>query len=240
MATVNTDDDWAKFASADVKAVHVLKQDDGKPFELVTVQASDDVIQALTVLTKHNILCAGVLSQEGIIGCVDLVDIVAFVVDEFEKRTPSDKALARDLQRPISKLINVSGRNKFHKLVGNAHLYQLLNVLARHDVHRVWISNPVKTTIFDGVVTQFSLLKWIYQHKCKATGRFAATVQEVWPGQKEVISINHKLSLFKAFKLLHESNVTAVAVIDDEGKLMGNISASDLRVVSLTSNIMDH
>ena len=49
-----------------------------------------------------------------------------------------------------------------------------------------------------------------------------------------------QLSLFKAFKLLHESNVTAVAVIDDEGKLMGNISASDLRVVSLTSNIMDH
>jgi CBS domain-containing protein len=45
-----------------------------------------------------------------------------------------------------------------------------------------------------------------------------------------VVTINMKHFMIDAFKLIWDNEVSGVGVVDDNGKLVANISASDLKV----------
>jgi CBS domain-containing protein len=64
------------------------------------------------------------------------------------------------------------------------------------------------------------------------------TVAELQLGIKEVLTIREDQNAFEAFKLIHAKKVLGIAVVDANGVLTGNISASDLRVSIQFSQII--
>lgn len=56
------------------------------------------------------------------------------------------------------------------------------------------------------------------------------TIQELGIGYKNVVTINEDEVAFKAFKLMVEKKVSAVAVITKNGQLIGNISITDFKL----------
>jgi len=47
--------------------------------------------------------------------------------------------------------------------------------------------------------------------------------------EKKIITCHQSEKTIKAFKLMDEHKVSAVGVVDDKGRLVGNLSASDLK-----------
>lgn len=65
------------------------------------------------------------------------------------------------------------------------------------------------------------------------------TVQELGLGLKEVLTIREDQNAFEAFRLIHAKKVLGIAVVDNNGVLTGNISASDLRVCVISTNFIN-
>lgn len=56
------------------------------------------------------------------------------------------------------------------------------------------------------------------------------TVEELKLGNREVISMSVNAQAIQAFYLMHVNKVSAVAIVDEKGTLVANLSASDIRV----------
>jgi len=50
----------------------------------------------------------------------------------------------------------------------------------------------------------------------------------------DVISIHHKAMALEAFLLIHRKQVSGIGLLDDDGKLVGNVSGSDIKRIGLT------
>jgi len=59
----------------------------------------------------------------------------------------------------------------------------------------------------------------------------AMSVEELKLGRSPVVCVSEDQMAFTAFTLMKEKNVSGVAVVDNEGKLIGNISSTDLKLV---------
>ena len=50
-------------------------------------------------------------------------------------------------------------------------------------------------------------------------------------GKRETLSIEQSKTMIEAFQMISQKLVSGLAVVDDHGQLVGNISASDMRVI---------
>ena len=56
------------------------------------------------------------------------------------------------------------------------------------------------------------------------------TLSELKLGFKDVTKVNSSTTTYDAFKLIKSTNHSSIAVVDDNGALVGNISVSDIKV----------
>eukprot|EP01126_Amoeba_proteus_P040745 TRINITY_DN4363_c0_g1_i13.p1 TRINITY_DN4363_c0_g1~~TRINITY_DN4363_c0_g1_i13.p1 ORF type:complete len:208 (-),score=20.56 TRINITY_DN4363_c0_g1_i13:315-938(-) len=57
------------------------------------------------------------------------------------------------------------------------------------------------------------------------------SVKDLRLGLKEVIQISDSLTLKDAFRVIRENRVSGIAVVDKRGYLVGNVSASDIKII---------
>jgi len=57
------------------------------------------------------------------------------------------------------------------------------------------------------------------------------TVQELKLGLRHVHTVTNGTQALQAFKILIRESVSGVAIVDDDNKVIGNISASDLKLI---------
>jgi len=65
---------------------------------------------------------------------------------------------------------------------------------------------------------------------------FEKSVREIFNIGRPVISVISTESTINAFKIIHQNKISAVAVVDETGKLIGNLSASDLKGAVITDD----
>jgi len=75
------------------------------------------------------------------------------------------------------------------------------------------------------MITQSKMIEFLYKRRSNWTDIMHQRVQNL---QKSVESINMKEFVIEAFKRIWEKQISGLAVVNDEGILVGNISASDL------------
>eukprot|EP00762_Andalucia_godoyi_P008455 ANDGO_05792.mRNA.1 Protein sds23 len=154
-----------------------------------------------------------------------------------------------------SQITDLSKENPFVPLAPNVSLYEVAKVMAT-GIHRVPIVDEKGALV--NVVTQSALVKFlvshlnVHLHSASSTSSVASVEtstsddngKEQWEdlqldesvgslklGVRKVICVSGEDRTVDAFATMLKNHISAIAVLDEAGKIMGNVSNSDIRVL---------
>lgn len=204
-------------------AVHVLTED-------MTVE------QAVNKLAKWHVQSAPVVNKEGkVVSNLDVLDVVSFICEMAPTKWQlehqhlmsleiSGRAIALEL---VKKVTNASGRDALVPLFEDSPATEAVGLLSE-GLHRVAVANRDGSVL--SIVSQMDLVAFLAGHlhmgNCKEMG--ALTLDTLGLGKVDPVSVLETETVLVALQKLKESGVSALAVVNSSGKLVGNFSASDL------------
>jgi len=146
--------------------------------------------------------------------------------------TPSsglEKVFA-DVYPPDHTISYLAVRNQFVSCQPGASLFDLCECLAKRQCHRVPIlDNSGKCC---DIITQTALIKFISEN-CPRNDLQESIKDAQIPYRKTVISTIDSATASEAFTLLDDHRLSGIAVIDEDGKLIGNTSARDIKLAAI-------
>ncbi len=95
-------------------------------------------------------------------------------------------------------------------------------------VHRLVIVDEKHNII--GLLTQSNLISWLNQHVDELFKNPDATIEDLSLGIKTVKTCSNNDIAITVFQTLEGLHISALGVVDENGKLISSISASELRV----------
>jgi CBS domain-containing protein len=140
---------------------------------------------------------------------------------------------------PHETLSDISARDPLWSVYVDDPYSTVLDILSRHGLHRVLVTdsatgNPVC------IVTQSAIVEMLANNAEEIFGpKMDETIGKLFNAYTLVHKINQKTSALSAFKLMRSERVSAVAVVDDEDRLVGSLSVKDLREVSIQEAMLD-
>ncbi|KAL5048826.1 hypothetical protein BDW71DRAFT_205059 [Aspergillus fruticulosus] len=107
-------------------------------------------------------------------------------------------------------------------------------------VHRVVVIDEQREEEVIGIVSQFRLVKFLWEN-----GRCFPVLDQLYPqslrdlkiGSHRVISINGDKMLSEALQLMHSEGISSVAVVDNHFNVVGNISTTDVKLLTRSSSL---
>jgi len=227
-------------ASTSVSSIQTPK---GK---VVVVKSSSSPYEGFKTLVDHNILSAPVYDEKtqkytGFLDIRDLVSFVVFVDDDQKSDVPQN---LNDLIMHGCKLFKVeldgvtvtylSRRNPFYPISTSDSLLRVCEQLAK-GVHRVPVVDQNGNVV--NIISQSSIIQFLIQHKTEIKELTKHTLGELNMGTKPVISVKQDTPAIETFRLMDKKKISGVAVIDNNGKFVGNTSASDLKLFMKTLSL---
>jgi len=107
--------------------------------------------------------------------------------------------------------------------------------MVQHKVHRIPIVDNEGNLV--SILTQSQLVRELYKNLSKFDISFK-TVESLRLGYKEVLSVQAEQKAIDAFDTIHDKRVTGLAVVDSSGKLVGNLSATDVRNIGANIDLI--
>lgn len=109
-----------------------------------------------------------------------------------------------------------------------ASILDALKLSIDNKTHRVLVLNSEGK--ISNLITQSRIVQFVTV-MLDNLPKSSKTLGELNLGVSPVLSISESSTAFQAFKLMREKRVSGLAVVDADGKLVGSISASDLKVI---------
>jgi len=221
---------------------------------MIVMDSELTLSDAFSNLVKHNIYSAPIYDtkKKELLGFVDMLDIVVFLVNIIESEQGFPKNLGSQdfyaLLEQVSKfrtehvkaIADISKRNPMVPVSHNAPIKEVIKIFGNSGTHRVPVlSNPWTV---NNVLSQTDIINWLAKninlHKEGSRERHnhlgaisQKTVAEVFPKKDQVISIKGEEQAIEAFKLMAHYRITSVAVVDNNGALLSNLSAKDIKAI---------
>jgi len=207
---------------------------------LVVLPGDFTVENALRRMARYNITAVPVLKSKDdpmILGFAGMLDFVAHLVKLLSKEgtnelnlDPANLKAKTDIFKKtrLAELVDKSGRSPFHVMNGDESLSDAVQCYLK-GAHRIAITDDSGDII--GVISQWTVANYL------AT---VPTGDKDWiPVLREpisragysgnVISVNGKTNALQGFLRMHTEKISSLAIVDDDGKLIGNLSVSDLK-----------
>jgi len=122
-------------------------------------------------------------------------------------------------------------RNPFHPVNREYSLFSALEPLARErGLHRVPIIDESRKLV--GILTQSQIVQYLSKHMDEIGNVRSKPLANFRHRTDEVITVKETDVAMDAFTLMVSKNITGLAVVNDEGKLVGAISLRDLKGIS--------
>lgn len=220
--------------------------------KLIIIRDKLSVEEAFETLSKHGLTSVPVEQYENDPNCLtfDYADLNAYLLLVLNKLNPDSltnmnyepkediPVLTRKAQRgeqvPVAFVIRMSTKNPFIKLSEADNLSTVVEILGT-GVHRVAITKDNKLT---GVLSQRRLVKWLWDNARRFPSMeplLTSSLQHLQIGSPNPVSIFGDQLLIEAFMKMNSLKVSSLAVIDRNYHLLGNISVTDVRIVSKSS-----
>jgi len=195
--------------------------------KIVYHNANDLVCDLIATLVNYKILSVPV-KKDGKFGMfVDVLDVLYFIVKGGDAKTATCESIC-----------DASGRDPFDELSPHSNLIKVMATMCmkHQNLHRVAIVDHGKLV---GILTQLKLVKYLAPH----TRQFDfgnQTIKECKLGNTSAIyTLPHNATAADASKSIVENKVSCVAIVDDDGKLVGSFSASDIRIFGVVPSFDD-
>lgn len=216
----------------------------------------DDTVQdAIEELTVTKVVSAPVYddAENKFIGFIDMLDLACYCADQFgpdlfqKDKSEQAQEIERNLmQQPVSALMDKSGRDKWLTLDRKDPLSRLFATLAHPDIHRVPIvdnevTGPEKVL---AIITEYEVVRWLWESRTYE--RFPAEILRLpaknllSTGTSDLALIPHDKTLLDAFKLMKDRRFSGLGVINEAKELVGNVSASDIKVAAASALELVH
>jgi len=201
---------------------------------LITASLNDSVESVLAKLFAHKIISLPLLNETGqFIGIISLQDIVMDLVWRPEEKLPTSQNLAR-LVRDVFALREEAKYLWIFQPTEN--LATIIDTFA-NGVHRGLVPQQDDQTKHYRYVmlSQSDIVKFLSQNLSSFKDLANKTMTQLKLGEKRTETITADLRTFDAFKLLGDEYVSALPIVEKEtGRLLGNLSASDLRGLTVS------
>lgn len=213
---------------------------------VIEIDSETKPIDAADTLWTNNILGAPVWndSAKKYIGFFDMRDILSAVVAaskalENEPKPGHDTTIwVKSFEEMIKEkdalfnLTYLSGRHPFMSCKTDANLIELATLLADPKCHRVGITNGSDTNRCVNIISRSGLCKFLADKV--SADKLDETLADVGlEYNKEIVCIRDDAPAFEAFEVMDRQNISGLAVVDDEGKLLGNTSARDVKMAAI-------
>lgn len=87
-----------------------------------------------------------------------------------------------------------------------------------------------------GIITQSSMVKVLHTHQALFSLVLKGTIEETGFGLKKVFCVREDDPLIIALRLMRTHSVSAVGILDGEGRLLTTLTTSDLRALFSRTN----
>jgi len=154
----------------------------------------------------------------------DVQDLVALSLAILDKEKESGKEDFFALT--AGKVINFSKSDVLFPMSGELSLYHLVEEFTR-GIHRIPVMGENGEII--NIVSQSSVVKFVASHSVHIGHR---TLDSLSLSHKKLVCLKSTQTAIEGYKLLNEKQVEAIPIVDEDGKIVGNLSASDLRGLS--------
>jgi CBS domain-containing protein len=212
--------------------------------KLVLVGANQPVERALSRINTHNILSLPVVDVNNpngaVIGLLDVLDIISALSETLESGTARPQR--RDmLFTPISDIMSKKSHPPTYIISISTSLHDAVKQFAQNKFSRIMIvDRPLEQTIMQqekpeelvvGLLTQSDLIRFVAENLMwiKKEKIFQQTLRELGLGQRKPIIVDQTIQAYQAFLEIHRNGREGVALVDATGKLIANVSASNIK-----------
>jgi len=204
-----------------------------------TATSKDSIETVLGKLCVHELLSLPIVDAGNgqILGVVSVFDLLIFLAwGPYFESGELDKSTAtslKNLDRPITQLLGLTSESRRLWIAEPTMTLTTLLEPFSNGIHRVLV--PQKDD--DGkstyrVLSQTDVVSYIYKHKQDISQIISKKLSELGIKQKPVITISNETSALEGFKTMTVEKVPALAIVDNNNRLVGNLSASDLRGIT--------
>jgi len=208
---------------------------------LAVLHGEATISDALTRMARFNISSFPVTKSKKdstILGFVDVLDILTYLCKMIGKETAEEKFEIDQQQlkektesfkkTKVDKLVDMSGLNPFYSLHGEDSLIDAVEQYLK-GVQRIAITDDDGDLI--GVISQWTIANYLAtvstdDKDCIRTLKYPVGESKY---DHKVNCVNGKETALNSFLKMNELKQTSLAVVDNEGILVGNLSASDLK-----------
>lgn len=203
---------------------------------------NDTVKAVFKGLIQHNFSSCPVLqkTKNKWYGFLDIANIVKFIVQNFEESTLSEHTNIMELLEETDnfKDLQVADLMKnplgiltpYHPLYMGYSLFSAYEVMARSNLHRLAIVDANRMLI--SVITQSQLVEFTYRNIALLGPKRSKLVKDMPYNLHEVYHVKPSDIALKAFSVMAEKKVSGIAVLDDHGLLVDQISVRDLKAMA--------
>lgn len=204
----------------------------GQP--LITLSPNDTVSNALKILATNEITSAPIFDQskQTFIGFVDVLDLAVFIARLFGDNYAKHRHLyvPQELKDQFSKsveaVMNMSQRDPFIPVDASWSLEILISNFLKWGVHRVPVISNNKVS---GIISQSDVVNFINEKANSFPKLFSTSIHNLGLTEGNVIAVSNADTLMTAFNTILTSGVSGIAIVDLNGVLVNNLSASDLK-----------
>jgi len=219
--------------------------------KVYTAHRYESLPDAFKKMVDNNVLALPVLNQSGgYFGVLEVLDLVGYVSDLLSdvgdaKKIDVEKMLAKEhtfakasvnmvMKYPIGK------RNPFHPLMKGSSLFSAWEALAMTGLHRVPVVDEEGKLV--DLITQSMLVDFLWQNIEQIGQKADKEVKDLAnpSHQSQVLTINEGTKAIIAFRQMVREGVSGMAVVDQHGKLVDNISLRDLRGIRPDISVFWH
>jgi len=121
---------------------------------------------------------------------------------------------------------SLSGEDRLQRVILLDDNNNINNIIGQSIVLRFLYENcdMIKSSVFLNIASSLNLVS------CPPTNVTAGELQS----KRELLSINQSTTAIDAFYFLHDNKLRSVPIVDDDQRVVGNISASDITVFLFT------
>ncbi|KAL6073895.1 hypothetical protein QOT17_004589 [Balamuthia mandrillaris] len=213
--------------------------------KLVSAPSDMHVAEALRLMQRKNVRVLPVTSSSSaspneFLGMVDLLDVLVplafagyFKTQSFEEAEFSAFKVLENVK--LGDLIGVSEEGKqLWTVPSTTSLAEALFKFS-HGVHRILVQLPSGEV---RLCSQTDVIRFLLKHQSHRdlAPLFQKTIKELGLGTPSPKSITTKDIALEAFRTIVQSNVSGLAVVNEDGSLAGSISTKDVRGIT-TDNL---
>jgi CBS domain-containing protein len=220
-----------------------------KEGKVITVDKTASLQSVLELLSKHDIRSLPVVDTtngDKLLGVVDMVDIVTFVV-RFAEECLSLPAAKRNFEwftqqldqtgQDISQIAGLSHKNPYIPVQSGTSIFDIIQIMVSCGVQRVPVINPQNH--LENFVTQSAFVEFFAKHLNSFGELGECTLSELGFKPKQVHAVKENATAIESFKLMSTHKITGVPVVDLEGEIITNISSKELRHILTDPHFFD-